>query len=261
MSPEQEKRQAELLQQEKRQAELLQQAEELRSQLHVNTQQLLELQQELVSATTERDKLSLCLADSAKVRAEQQVQISQLSTQNRNLQRELESEIAAANEARHEAATLAAEKQEVEIAFQIYREHHGTGDDHKLSALKNLQLNAAELAKEVERKQMKLGEQQGKAKAMQSEVNTLQDRLANSERQRIKTHNAVQELQGNIRVFCRIRPAPEERELALQVRLRNCVNLRHDQQMHSFQFDQVFGPESSQADVFCRGGWYGAISA
>ncbi|KAJ1574373.1 hypothetical protein NDA15_000734 [Ustilago hordei] len=82
-------------------------------------------------------------------------------------------------------------------------------------------------------------------------------------------HNEVQELRGNIRVFCRVRPPsnndasngtealatirfPNERE-ATQIELlaagesaTGTVTMRN----HLFTFDRVFQPTASQADVF-----------
>lgn len=232
-----------------------QQVGDLRSQLCSNTEQLVELQQELQFVTSERDKLSLSLADSAKVRAEQQVELSQLSSLLGNLQRELGGERNVADEARQQVASLAAEKQELEVAFQSFRDHHGTGDDHKIRTITSLQLNTSHLSKEVESKIMKLGEQQGRAMELQSENRSLQERLANSELVRIKMHNSLQELQGNIRVFCRVRPALEASEVAVQVQHQKGIRLRPpggDRQTHSFEFDRVFGPESSQTEVFAE---------
>lgn len=97
----------------------------------------------------------------------------------------------------------------------------------------------------------------------------LENELREAESLRRKLHNEVQELRGNIRVFCRVRPAtnndasngtealatirfPNERE-ASQIELlaagesaTGTVTLRN----HLFTFDRVFKPSASQSDVF-----------
>lgn len=98
----------------------------------------------------------------------------------------------------------------------------------------------------------------------------LEDKLRWEETQRRKLHNMVQELKGNIRVFCRVRPLlgeetangkeithimfDGEKNLELIKKEDNPVasiaqglnkNMKYD-----FEFDQVFGPGTSQAKVF-----------
>jgi len=229
---------------------LSQQVEELRAQLETNTQQLLELQQELQMATAERDKLGLLVADSAKVRAEQQVEISKLGSQVGALQRELGEERNAASLACQRAARFSAEKHELEVEYQSYREHHGSGDDHKLKAITDLNLTASKLSSEVECKRLKLGELEGNTLELQAENRSLHERLARMELQRIKMHNEVQELKGGIRVLCRLRPTAGNVEPALQMHGQNKVCLTHETDSHAFEFDRVLGPECSQLDVF-----------
>ncbi|PWY98165.1 kinesin-domain-containing protein [Testicularia cyperi] len=97
----------------------------------------------------------------------------------------------------------------------------------------------------------------------------LENELREAESLRRKLHNEVQELRGNIRVFCRVRPAsnndanngtealaairfPNEREsnqielLAAGESALGTVTMRN----HLFTFDRVFQPSATQADVF-----------
>lgn len=96
-------------------------------------------------------------------------------------------------------------------------------------------------------------------------------------RNRRKLHNRLMELQGNIRVFCRVRPISaievKSEEVALAVAFRDqdpqALELHIGSgtsndgstdantsvspgyvQKHVFEFDHVFQPNSSQADVF-----------
>lgn len=99
----------------------------------------------------------------------------------------------------------------------------------------------------------------------------MQAKLRWEESERRKLHNLVQELKGNIRVFCRMRPLlGEEKDAIDEVRH---VNIQSEKNLeliktvdasanesiagglnknmkYDFEFDRVFGPNSSQGDVF-----------
>ncbi|KAK4983453.1 kinesin-like nuclear fusion protein, partial [Elasticomyces elasticus] len=92
-------------------------------------------------------------------------------------------------------------------------------------------------------------------------------KLRAEETLRRKLHNQVQELKGNIRVFCRVRPTlPDEvdesariafpdcetdsREVALQGPEQKSAMGNITTQTNAFAFDRVFGPTSQNAAVF-----------
>lgn len=105
-------------------------------------------------------------------------------------------------------------------------------------------------------------------------TNQQQEVIANLELQaredaamRRKLHNAIQELKGNIRVFCRVRPLlPKELESPLAPVARQMFEYngkgqgmvaKHPAQesksnmpAYPFKFDRVFGPQCDQATVF-----------
>ena len=116
-----------------------------------------------------------------------------------------------------------------------------------------------------------------KAKIAEMEVvlPAMEQKLRDSEASRRKLHNAVLELKGNVRVFCRVRPLStseieNEEALALApvdsgdlsgrgLELDNClnpqcvkssINGKPLEQKHLFTFDRTFGPTSTQEDVF-----------
>ncbi|KIK70932.1 hypothetical protein GYMLUDRAFT_149503 [Collybiopsis luxurians FD-317 M1] len=80
---------------------------------------------------------------------------------------------------------------------------------------------------------------------------------------RRKLHNMVQELKGNIRVFCRVRPVlpsdiptdmafpdrRDHREIALTTASESATG-QERKEHYNFVFDKVFEPQSTQAEVF-----------
>lgn len=82
---------------------------------------------------------------------------------------------------------------------------------------------------------------------------------------RRRLHNEVQELKGNIRVFCRVRPplsTSERRETSIftyndmdpgQIEVSEpTLSVRGEKQVRKYEFnyDRVFGPETTQDDIF-----------
>ena len=93
------------------------------------------------------------------------------------------------------------------------------------------------------------------------------DKLRVEETLRRKLHNQVQELKGNIRVFCRVRPmlnnesedsakmefpdqGPDSKELVVMGPEQKSALGNVTRAPHNFSFDHVFGPESANSDVF-----------
>ncbi|KAF1972401.1 kinesin-domain-containing protein [Bimuria novae-zelandiae CBS 107.79] len=93
-----------------------------------------------------------------------------------------------------------------------------------------------------------------------------QEKLRQEETLRRKLHNQVQELKGNIRVMCRVRPAHESetdpakigfpdadtdsKEVAVQGPEKTSAMGTNTTQMYSYAFDRVFSPSSQNAEVF-----------
>ncbi|KAH9316110.1 hypothetical protein KI387_024737, partial [Taxus chinensis] len=115
-----------------------------------------------------------------------------------------------------------------------------------------------------------LAEQKREGSGYVSKLEDLQARLAEAEHQlregdllRRKLHNTIQELKGNIRVFCRVRPIlPDDDEYgseipvveypnSMELQGRGVELLQPQQgQKYAFSFDKVFCPEVTQEDVF-----------
>ncbi|KAK4797152.1 hypothetical protein SAY86_029478 [Trapa natans] len=94
---------------------------------------------------------------------------------------------------------------------------------------------------------------------LQARLEDAEFKVIEGEKLRKKLHNTILELKGNIRVFCRVRPLlPDENSdegksvsypTSMEV-LGRGIDLAQNGQKHSFVFDKVFMPESSQEDVF-----------
>ncbi|KAA1468982.1 kinesin-domain-containing protein [Dentipellis sp. KUC8613] len=94
-------------------------------------------------------------------------------------------------------------------------------------------------------------------------VEELEQEAREAEMVRRKLHNMVQELKGNIRVFCRVRPVlpsdalaemafPDKRdhkEIVLNSSSESATG-QERKETWSFNFDRVFEPHSTQSDVF-----------
>lgn len=94
-----------------------------------------------------------------------------------------------------------------------------------------------------------------------------QEKLRQEETLRRKLHNQVQELKGNIRVFCRVRPAfgeeetqraeiafpdagTDSKEVAIQGPEIKSAMGTVTKPVSGFSFDRVFGPSSQNAEIF-----------
>ena len=92
------------------------------------------------------------------------------------------------------------------------------------------------------------------------------EKLRVEESLRRKLHNQVQELKGNIRVFCRVRPVVDVEDEAAKISFPDCEEDSKEIEVlgqpeksslgkittktHPFSFDRVFSPKSTNADIF-----------
>ncbi|NXX87191.1 CTK2 protein, partial [Urocolius indicus] len=110
---------------------------------------------------------------------------------------------------------------------------------------------------------------QQRSAAQEQRLKLQDERLHGLELERRRLHNVVQELKGNIRVFCRVRPVlPEEEEkqpglehLRFPPQDNRTLVLSRPDESHvgrerrgdvryDFSFDRVFPPSASQQEVF-----------
>uniref|UniRef100_A0A672YR25 Kinesin-like protein n=1 Tax=Sphaeramia orbicularis TaxID=375764 RepID=A0A672YR25_9TELE len=114
------------------------------------------------------------------------------------------------------------------------------------------------------RLQMTLRDTEEEVRTLKDTVSQQKDELHVGEMERRRLHNTIQELKGNIRVFCRVRPlvggglskhiqlsAADEKSLTLAKTEESHTGKGGDtQKNYNFSFDRVFGPGAAQKEVF-----------
>ncbi|KAG8180369.1 hypothetical protein JTE90_014248 [Oedothorax gibbosus] len=128
------------------------------------------------------------------------------------------------------------------------------------------EFSAAELLMENLRNQIKQltaekCSKENECESLETRVSELESKLMDEECTRRKLHNTIQELKGNIRVYCRIRPAlaeeigkgmqlasismPDQKTIELESNENGKATKKYD-----FSFDSVFPPTASQQEIF-----------
>ncbi|KAI9362080.1 P-loop containing nucleoside triphosphate hydrolase protein [Zopfochytrium polystomum] len=117
------------------------------------------------------------------------------------------------------------------------------------------------------RRQSRIDDLESDKSRANDRINELEEKLREEESTRRKLHNTIQELKGNIRVFCRIRPllaaesgAEEEMpsHLVLNPADDKSITVNHLTEggtvlkSFPFSFDKVFTTDASQATVFAE---------
>lgn len=138
--------------------------------------------------------------------------------------------------------------------------------DHLESELRNVQTQLSIQTSALGRCQDSLKESQEMVRNLEEIVARQREELHLGEMERRKLHNTIQELKGNIRVFCRVRPllnsnrsdtlhiqlpAHDNKALTLAKMEESHTGRTTDtQKSYNFSFDRVFGPRTTQSDVF-----------
>ncbi|GMF21019.1 unnamed protein product [Phytophthora fragariaefolia] len=182
-------------------------------------------------------------------------QISELEDQHRTLKREFRA-------IEREFKTQQGISKEREEEFASLKLAWESAESKLASVAQTIQKERMEAFAEAQQASAEIVRQANEEKARVAELHT-QEMLA-----RRKLHNRLMELQGNIRVFCRVRPIQpvelksEQSALAVFFRENDHESLdlfvgseagdKANQigQKHAFEFDHVFQPNSTQEQVF-----------
>eukprot|EP00310_Coccolithus_braarudii_P022852 CAMPEP_0183346446 /NCGR_PEP_ID=MMETSP0164_2-20130417/11565_1 /TAXON_ID=221442 /ORGANISM="Coccolithus pelagicus ssp braarudi, Strain PLY182g" /LENGTH=643 /DNA_ID=CAMNT_0025517725 /DNA_START=11 /DNA_END=1943 /DNA_ORIENTATION=- len=152
-------------------------------------------------------------------------------------------------------------KRLIDLEFRSYKEQYDTSSQQQVDGLRT---NVERLTQQVAAQQEDLVAREAQAAESQRQIDqlceqlmdvesarrTMHQQLLDAENARRVLHNAVQELKGNIRVFCRVRPASGDAVHAIDVSDSSKLCLKHSSDSYSFSFDKVFEPSAAQAAVF-----------
>ena len=132
------------------------------------------------------------------------------------------------------------------------------------SVSKSQQSQIEEMQYQLELQKQKSLEMRLEMQRAQEERDIAKDKLLKEEIIRRKLHNQIQELKGNIRVFCRVRPKllceensiaeflyPDQQEEGQQLTLSTgSDSLADSKKLHTFNFDKVFRPNCDNFEIF-----------
>lgn len=149
--------------------------------------------------------------------------------------------------------------------------------ESRTSAIKSEKMNGdlriESLESDVKKLEKERQESMKQSELKDQEILTLQEQTRKDAIERRKLHNTIQELKGNIRVFCRVRPLLESEVDSDNSKLSRSMfeynkvgqgivachpTMKDDSssslstavQRHPFKFDKVFDPQSTQDSVF-----------
>jgi kinesin family protein C1 len=135
----------------------------------------------------------------------------------------------------------------------------------KQNELEGLKYKYSKRSHELESHEKSVNELKENLKNKKQLMESLKQELIHQEELRRKLHNTIQELRGNIRVFCRIRPAVNEETKLADVRIygedNDSIELRDESvsamgrssnRVYNFTFDRVFSMEATQKDCFAE---------
>ncbi|XP_030640051.1 kinesin-like protein KIFC1 isoform X2 [Chanos chanos] len=197
---------------------------------------------------------------------------SQMQEENVQLKKRL-------RECEEELSALCSMKKDLEMVSKerddLQRELSNLSEQHKVlqglrdnleSELCNVQSQLSVQTSALNRCQDSLRQSQETVSSLQETVAQQRDELHHGEMERRKLHNTIQELKGNIRVFCRVRPlltegkseiphiqlpAHDNKSLTLaRVEESHTGRTVDTQKSYNFSFDRVFGPSARQQEVF-----------
>ncbi|XP_071888261.1 carboxy-terminal kinesin 2-like isoform X3 [Anas platyrhynchos] len=218
--------------------------------------QLAELREKIRGLEDDNRQLREQLQHSRAREEELEGQVSSLRTELQQSQEER-------SRWQREAEAQAAERQR--LAAELQERHRQLEELREAARDREEQLGAAqaelrEVSGALSRREAEVSELRALAGAQEEHLHAL-------EMERRRLHNQLQELKGNIRVFCRVRPLlaaeqeaqkglehlhfpPEDNKTLVLCRTEGSHTGRRGEGRYDFSFDRVFPPGASQEDVF-----------
>ncbi|XP_041811419.1 kinesin-like protein KIFC1 [Chelmon rostratus] len=136
--------------------------------------------------------------------------------------------------------------------------------DSQATELETLKMKLSVQESTLARLQVTIRDREDMVSSLKETVALQKDELHAGEMERRRLHNTIQELKGNIRVFCRVRPLVDgglSKHIQLPASDITTITLAKTEESHTgktaetqknynFNFDRVFGPMASQQEVF-----------
>jgi kinesin family protein C1 len=232
--------------------EWAQQKQALEAEYNQKLEVASQIRQELLSAAERRE------AELMKLVEARHHELAQVNNKYEAAQMELGSvraQLAAASEALeakiHECEEKNKENKVLEVEFQSYKEHHGTSNQQQVQAIAELSYKVSHLTDTVDASRREIATKETSVVQHQSNIHALQRQLMEEEQKRRDMHNLMQEMKGNIRVCCRVRPLLSESDMSLTPSsAAHRVSLGYNGENYNFEFDKVFSTDAMQEAVF-----------
>ncbi|XP_054619472.1 kinesin-like protein KIFC1 [Dunckerocampus dactyliophorus] len=206
-----------------------------------------------------RGSVAQCRSRAAEVERELSRQMSLVSEQEDKLQTllgvqdELEKVCVEKNALQKELANL-------ESQYKVME----TLRDTQETELQTLKMKLSVQESTLARLQVSHRDAEENVRSLKDTVARQEDELHAGEMERRRLHNTIQELKGNIRVFCRVRPLVGgglSKHIQLPPADDKAITLAKTEESHTgrsadtqknynFSFDRVFGPQASQQEIF-----------
>uniref|UniRef100_A0A671TI43 Kinesin-like protein n=1 Tax=Sparus aurata TaxID=8175 RepID=A0A671TI43_SPAAU len=192
---------------------------------------------------------------------------SKMVEMEKELKNEYEEELQALSGVREELekvssdkSTLQKELSNLEGKYKVME----TLRDSQETELQTLKMKLSVQESTLARVQGTLRDTEEEVRSLKETVAQQEDELHAGEMERRRLHNTIQELKGNIRVFCRVRPLVDgglSKHIQLPASDVKTITLAKTEESHTgktaetqknyiFSFDRVFGPMASQQEVF-----------
>ncbi|XP_008329180.1 kinesin-like protein KIFC1 isoform X2 [Cynoglossus semilaevis] len=185
----------------------------------------------------------------------------------RNQISEYEEELQALTGVRDELELVSSEKSSLQVELSNLEGKYKVMEtlrDSQETELQTLKMKLSVQESTLTRVQETLRDTQEEVHCLKETVAQQKDELHAGEMERRRLHNTIQELKGNIRVFCRVRPlltSGLSKHIQLPVSDNKMITLAKTEESHTgktadtqknynFSFDRVFGPQASQHEVF-----------